>query len=198
VKEGLSKELEAYIPVLCGELNVKSIEFLADASSIATLSAKVNARVLGPRLGARVQEVIQKVRNGEFEVLGENTIRVGDITLNPGEVEVGFAGKPGLAVESGAGFVVALDTAVTPELALEGQARDLVREIQDMRKEADLNIADRIRLAIVGASELLAAHGEYVKSETLCVEIVESLPTSLLERTVTVEGGSVSVSLQRA
>ncbi len=198
VKQGLSKELEAYIPVLCGELNVKAIEFLADASSIATLSAKVNARVLGPRLGARVQEVIQKVRNGEFEVLGENTIRVGDITLTPGEVEVGFTGKPGLAVESGPGFVVALDTAVTPELALEGQARDLVREIQDMRKEADLHIADRIRLAIVGAPELLAAHGEYVKSETLCLELATSVEKPLLERTVTIDGGSISVALVRA
>jgi isoleucyl-tRNA synthetase len=149
-------------------------------------------------LGAQVQAVIQKVRNGEFEVLGENTIRVGDIVLNPGEVEVGFTGKPGLAVESGAGFVIALDTAVTPELALEGQARDLVREIQDMRKEADLHIADRIRLAIGGASELLNAHGEYVKSETLCVDITSAVAKPLLERTVVVDGGSITVALERA
>jgi isoleucyl-tRNA synthetase len=198
VKENLAAELEPYIPVLCGELNVKTIEFLADASSIATLSAKVNARVLGPRLGARVQEVIQKVRNGEFEVIGENTIKIGDITLNPGEVEVGFAGKPGLAVESGNGFVVALDTNVTPALALEGQARDLVREIQDMRKEADLHIADRIKLAIRGAEELLTAHEEYVKSETLCVEVAPSLDKALIERTVKVDGGEISVGLVKA
>lgn len=198
VRENLAAELEPYIPVLCGELNVKTIEFLADASSIATLSAKVNARLLGPRLGARVQEVIQKVRNGEFEVIGENTIRIGDITLNPGEVEVGFTGKPGLAVESGDGFVVALDTHVTPALALEGQARDLVREIQDMRKEADLHIADRIKLTIRGAEELLKAHEGYVKSETLCVEVAPSLPSALLERTVKVEGGEIVVGLAKA
>jgi isoleucyl-tRNA synthetase len=198
VKENLAAELEPYIPVLCGELNVKTIEFLADASSIATLSAKVNARVLGPRLGARVQEVIQKVRNGEFEVIGENTIKIGDITLNPGEVEVGFAGKPGLAVESGNGFVVALDTNVTPELALEGQARDLVREIQDMRKEADLHIADRIKLSIRGADGLLKAHEEYVKSETLCVEVTSSLSKALIERSVKVDGGEITVGLVKA
>lgn len=198
VRENLAAELEPYIPVLCGELNVKTIEFLADASSIATLSAKVNARVLGPRLGARVQEVIQKVRNGEFEVIGENTIKVADITLTPGEVEVGFAGKPGLAVESGDGFVVALDTTVTPALALEGQARDLVREIQDMRKEADLHIADRIKLSIRGADELLKAHEGYVKSETLCVEVTPSLGKSLIERNVKVEGGEITVGLAKA
>lgn len=198
VRDSIASELEPYIPVLCGELNVKSIEFLADASSIATLSAKVNARILGPRLGARVQEVIGKVRNGEFEVIGENTIRIGDITLNPGEVEVGFTGKPGLAVESGSGFVVALDTTITPELALEGKARDLVREIQDMRKEADLHIADRIKLAVQGADELVAAHGEYLKSETLCVELGSSLSSSLLTRSVTLEGSSVTISLAKA
>ena len=198
VRENLAAELEPYIPVLCGELNVKTIEFLADASSIATLSATVNARLLGPRLGGRVQEVIQKVRNGEFEVIGENTIKVADITLTPGEVEVGFAGKPGLAVESGDGFVVALDTNVTPALALEGQARDLVREIQDMRKEADLHIADRIKLSIRGADELLKAHEGYVMSETLCVEVTPSLGKSLIERTVKVEGGEITVGLAKA
>lgn len=192
-----SSALQPYVPVLCGELNVKTIEFLSDASSIATLSAKVNARVLGPRLGARVQEVIQKVRNGEFEVIGENTIKLGDIVLNPGEVEVGFAGKPGLAVESGSGFVVALDTNITPELALEGQARDLVREIQDMRKEADLHIADRIRLSIKGADELLRAHEAYLKSETLCLEVSPSLTKALVERQVTLEGVAISVALER-
>ena len=198
VKAEIAIELEPYVPVLCGELNVKTIEFLADPSSIATQSAKVNARVLGPRLGGRVQEVIQRVRNGEFEVIGENTIKIGDITLVPGEVEVGFSGKPGLAVESGAGFVVALDTAVTPELALEGQARDLVREIQDMRKEADLHIADRIKLSIKGAEQLLAAHQEHIKSETLCVEVSEALAKPMIERSVKIEGGEIVVALEKA
>lgn len=190
--------LKSYVPVLCGELNVKRIEFLVDASSIATLTAKVNARVLGPRLGGRVQEIIQKVREGAFEVTGEGSIRVGDIDLGPGEVEVGFTGKPGLAVESGNGFVVALDTTVTPELALEGQARDLVREIQDMRKEADLHMADRIRLSVTGASELLAAHEGYIKSETLCTGISASLTKPLVQREVTLEGGSAVITLEKA
>jgi isoleucyl-tRNA synthetase len=192
--------LEPYIPVLCGELNVKSVEFLSDAGAIATLSAKVNARVLGPRLGARVQEVIQKVRAGAFEVLPDNGIQVhgGEIVLSPSEVELGFTGKAGLAVEAGAGFVIALDTAVTPALALEGQARDLVREVQDMRKEADLQLADRIRLAITGAAEIVATHSGYLCAETLCVELRERLAAPLLERTVTIEGAQIAVALERA
>ncbi len=197
VKQGAAKDLDAYIPVLCGELNVKRIEFLADSSSIATVSAKVNARVLGPRLGGRVQEVIQKVRSGEFQVLSDGGVQVGDITLAAGEVEVGLSGKPGLAVESGAGFVIALDTAVTPELALEGKARDLVREIQDMRKEADLHIADRIKLTLQGAQDILGVHAAYIQSETLCVSIVTELSKPLIERTFDIEGQAIKVGLVR-
>jgi isoleucyl-tRNA synthetase len=195
LKDNLVKELEPYIPVLCAELNVKKIEFLADSSAIATLSAKVNARTLGPRIGGRVQEVIQKVRLGEFEVIGENSIKVGDLTLVPGEVEVGFSGKAGLAVESGNGFVVALDTNLTPELILEGKARDLVRAIQDLRKEADLNIADRIKLSVSGADEIVTHHSEYLKSETLCLEIVPSLDAPLLEKKVLIENSEVTIAL---
>jgi isoleucyl-tRNA synthetase len=144
-----------------------------------------------------VQEVIQKVRGGEFEVLGENTIKVGDITLVPGEVEVGFTGKPGLAVESGPGFVVALDTAITPELAVEGLARDLVREIQDMRKEADLHIADRIRLRFSGGADILNAHRDYIMSETLCVEISSELRAPLIEREAKLDGVTVTIGLEK-
>ncbi len=190
--------LEAYVPVLCGELNVKSVEFLKDSSAIATLSAKVNARALGPRLGSRVQEVIQKVKKGEFEIIGGNSIRVGDIILTPNEVEVGFAGKEGLAVEAGGGFVIALDTALTPELTREGQARDLVRSIQDLRKEADLHIADRIVLALNGADEILAHHGDYVKNETLCVEFAPAIPNPLAQKDAAVEGLSVHIALTKA
>jgi hypothetical protein len=113
------------------------------------------------------------------------------------EAEVGFVGKAGLAVESGAGFVVALDTEVSPELALEGQARDLVREIQDMRKEADLHIADRIRLSIQGAESILAVHAAYISSETLCVELVPKLGTPKVEREITLEGTQVQIGLEK-
>jgi hypothetical protein len=72
-----------------------------------------------------------------------------------------------------------------------------VREIQDMRKEADLHIADRIELAIRGAEELLSKHAEHIKAETLCVSIVENVASPRLERTIKTEGGSVVVSLRQ-
>ena len=100
-------------------------------------------------------------------------------------------------MESGGDFVIALDTAVTPELLLEGQARDLVREIQDMRKEADLHIADRIRLSVQGADALLAAHAGYIQSETLCVGISSELSNPLVERSCDIEGSTLQIALVR-
>jgi isoleucyl-tRNA synthetase len=144
-----------------------------------------------------VQEVIQKVKAGAFTLLDSTSIQVGDLILSGNEVEVGFSGKEGLAVESGAGFVIALDTEITPQLALEGKARDLVRAIQDLRKDADLHMADRIVLQVIGADDVLQEHGEYVKGETLCVEIASSLEASEAAKTVDIEGSSVTVKLAK-
>ena len=190
-----SSKYEKYIPVLCGELNVKQVEFLRDSSEIATLSAKVNARALGPRIGSRVQEVIQKVKSGVFTLLDSTSIQVGDLVLSGNEVEVGFTGREGLAVESGAGFVIALDTEVSQELALEGKARDLVRAIQDLRKEADLHMADRILLEVQGADEVLSKHADYIKGETLCVALDKPVSAPLAQKSIEIEGMSLSLRL---
>ena len=195
VREDLIDSLKDYEPIICGELNVKKVEFLADASEIAVPYAKVNARVVGPRLGAAMQKIVQKVREGDFEVVEKDSIKVEGIILGVGEVELGFSGREGLAVESVGGLVVALDTEVSRDLELEGLARDMIREIQDMRKAANLHIADRIVLGISGAEEVLLRHRAYIESETLCVEIRQNLSDAVLERDVSIEGGMVTIAL---
>jgi isoleucyl-tRNA synthetase len=190
-----SHVIKSYQDVICSELNVKSVDLLADHSSVATLSAKVNARVLGPRLGGRVQEVIKLIREGTFTVLGEGRIRVEDIELGPGEVELVFVGKEGCAVEAGSGFVVALDTTITEALTIEGQARDLVRAIQDLRKEADLKVSDRIVLSVVGAEQALNLHRDFITKETLCMDVVERLESPRAEKKVEIDELTVTIRL---
>ena len=198
VREDLIGALRSYEGILCGELNVKKIEFLVDSSDIAVPQAKVNARVVGPKLGGSMQSVMQKIRAGEFEIVGKDSIKVGDVVLGEGEVELGFVGKEGLAVESAGGLVVALDSAVTEQLEVEGFARDLVREIQDMRKSANLHIADRIVLSIAGVEAILARHSDYIKSETLCVEVRGDVSNPLVEREVSLGKDTARLSLIRA
>src|SRR5205823_8307576 len=98
-------------------------------------------------------------------------------TLTADEVEISFVGKEGLAVESQNGIVVALSTAITPALALEGDARDLVRAIQELRKDADFELSDRIVLGIRGAEDVMAVHQSYVMNETLTTSVVSSFET---------------------
>jgi isoleucyl-tRNA synthetase len=189
---------QAQIDVIKEELNVKALTLLKDASEIATINAKVNAKALGPRLGARVQSVIKLLKEGAFEVLSDGKIKVEELVLGPEEAQIGYAGKEGLPVESGSGFVIALDTRITPELELEGLARDLVRQIQELRKEANLNISDRIQLSVQGVESVLEKFSDYVKRETLTTELVGKLSNPLISKSVELEGSTAQISLSRA
>jgi isoleucyl-tRNA synthetase len=100
---------------------------------------------------------------------------VGDCTLEPGEFELRSRAREGFAVTDGDGFVVALDTEITSELRLEGVVRDLIRQIQQMRKDAGLAITDRIRVTYPerdgDVTQAFVEHGEWIAAETLAVSV---------------------------
>ena len=180
------------------ELNIKELVQPSDVSEIATLNVKPNAKILGPKYGAAVQSIIKLAREGKFSRNPDGTVTIGEHTLLPEEIEIQYLGRDGMAVASTRTAVVALDTRVTPALALEGNARDLVRQVQELRKEADLNIADRIELSVRGADAILAAHEAYLKNETLSVSVTrEALPNPLITKTIPVGDSTVEVALQR-
>lgn len=160
--------------VICEELNVKNLEILKDAENVIRRIVRPNARVLGPKYGSNVQEIIKKAKAGEFVVNEDGSVKIGDIVLEGEEVEVGFEGKEGFDVASGGGISVVLDTVITDELKQEGQARDIVRLIQDMRKEAGYNVDDRIYIFVKAEGELkdaVARFADYIRKETLAIEL---------------------------
>ncbi len=110
------------------------------------------------------------------------------ITLKPREDL-----DPDLAIESGwdGKLIVALDTKITPELELEGRARDLVRVIQDLRKKADYDVSDRIELQVEGADEILKAHEKYIAAETLAEKVSTKLDSPDVEEDL--EGMKIGV-----
>ncbi|MCH7666117.1 MAG: hypothetical protein IH936_09360 [Acidobacteria bacterium] len=134
--------------VICEELNVKDLEILKDAQELIVQIVKPNARVLGPKYGKEVQEIIKLAKSGNFEVSEDGTVKIGDYVLSGDEVEVGFEGKEGYDVASKDGVSVVLDTTITEDLKHEGYARDIVRSIQDLRKDAGYNVDDRIYIFI--------------------------------------------------
>ena len=158
--------LEEDLALLRQELNVKEIAFVDDPGALAESYVQVDARKVGPRLGARVQEIIQAGKKGEFEVEEDGSILVLDEQLAPDEARVAYRGREGENVAANQGVVVSLDTTVTDALKQEGDARDLIRTVQRLRKEAGLSFTDRITLQIQGADEILKQYGELIEQET--------------------------------
>ncbi len=154
------------LQLLQEELNVKQVAVTHDATDIAEAFVRVDARAVGPRLGAKVQQVILAGKRGEFEELQDGSIKILDETFTPQEAVLSYRGREGQDVAASRGMVVSLDTTVTPELKREGQARDLIRFIQQQRKDAGLSVKDRISLQILGATEVLQTYGPLIAQET--------------------------------
>ncbi|ROS77096.1 isoleucine--tRNA ligase [Cellulomonas sp. PhB143] len=177
-----------YAALLAAELNVRSVEVLALDGDVAArfgISERlaVNARAAGPRLGRGVQAVIQGAKAGSWRRSDDGTVVVttpgGDVALEDQEYELttvvasGDDADVAAAVLADGGFVV-LDLALDDELRAEGYARDVVREVQDARKAAGLQVADRIVLSLVVAPEHAAAveaHRGLIAAETLAREV---------------------------
>ncbi|HZU92968.1 MAG TPA: isoleucine--tRNA ligase [Microbacterium sp.] len=157
----LAATLGQFEDILREELNVKSVELVPQTETTAAdygidHRLSVNARAAGPRLGKEVQKVIQAARNG-FWTDEDGVVTADGIALEPGEYELVLetTGRPegeALAIVPSGGFVL-LDTATTPELEAEGLARDVIRAVQETRKNAGFDVSDRIRLDLRFASE---------------------------------------------
>ncbi|MFE4079314.1 isoleucine--tRNA ligase [Paenarthrobacter sp. YIM B13468] len=194
--------LEGFAAVVADELNLRSVRLLDAASASPEefgIEQKlvVNARAAGPRLGKNVQQAIKGSKSGDWSVNGSGVVVAGGLELEPHEYSLetvvgetsdgGAAAQKAVSVLPGGGFVV-LNTEVTPELAAEGLARDLVRAIQQARKDAGLNVSDRIRTSVEAQQDVIDAletNAELVKTETLSLEL-EVLLSSAEEPRVTV------------
>jgi isoleucyl-tRNA synthetase len=167
--------LRDFVDLIADEVNVKQVVLSSDLSGYSERVLTLVPRVLGPRLGAAVQDVIRAVKAGQWSEAG-GVVTAGGVELRDGEFElrqVAADAEHSAPLPGDAGVVV-LDTEVTPELHTEGVARDVVRVVQQARREADLNVSDRIALT-VGASPAVAdavrAHQAFVAAETLATEV---------------------------
>ena len=189
-----ASSLQNFLDIVKDEVNVREVLLTADVDAVASHELQVVPAVVGPRLGPNTQKVIVAVKKGEWTQEGE-TILVAGETLQPGEYALKLVTKSDSAsapLPGGAG-VVLLDIHLTPELEAEGLARDVVRAVQQARRDADLNVSDRIVLTLgaePAVQDQLAPHEGLIAGETLAVEVVWN---SSLERTVAIEGTSIAV-----
>ncbi|WP_431072087.1 isoleucine--tRNA ligase [Microbacterium phyllosphaerae] len=176
----LAATLGQFEDILREELNVKSVELVEQSDTTAvdygiSHRLSVNARAAGPRLGKNVQTVIKAAKAGDWSE-SDGVVTAGGIALESSEYELALetTGRPAgeaLALVPAGGFVL-LDTQTTPELEAEGLARDAIRVVQEARKNADLDVSDRIVLALnvsAADAEALQTHAELIAGETLAV-----------------------------
>ncbi len=168
VVAGATAGAQGHVDEIADELRVKSVEF-GDVEA-AELRVKPNLPVLGPKLGADLRDVRERLARGEFEALEDGRFRVDGRVLEPGEVIVEHVGRDGWALASDAGLTVALDTALDDELRLEARLLDVVHEVNVLRRESGLELTDRIRLWLPDA-ELVARYGDRIAAETLAVSV---------------------------
>jgi isoleucyl-tRNA synthetase len=173
------------------ELNVKTIEYTKDADKYITYQVQPNFKRLGPRIGKLLPACKQALGSADGGTLLAELTATGKVTLNLGgenieldneDIQVRLNAKPGWAAAQGVGCVVVLATELTPELVAEGLARDLVRSIQDRRKDLTLDLSDQIEVGIAGDSPTLQAainaNRDYICGETQAVKLVfQALPS---------------------
>ena len=182
-------EIEAVANLIKHEVNVKEIELLEDASGILVKQIKPNFKTLGPKFGKDMKAIATAVQEfgqqeiAQFEKAQTYSLQLPDktVTLSLDDVEISTQDIEGWLVATAGSLLVALDIHITPELRQEGIARELVNRIQNIRKDNDYDITDRIQIRLQthpALQEAVTANEAYIKNETLTdsISFVDSLP----------------------
>jgi isoleucyl-tRNA synthetase len=194
--------------VILDEINVKTIEYVTDESGIVHKKAKANFKSIGPKFGKAVQRVaarIKEMNTAEIAVLestGACTLTVdgNEVLVTTENVEIIREDIKGWLVESEGGLTVALDTELTDELVAEGNAREFVNRIQNMRKEAGFNVTDRITISLRASESIrsiIRQMESYIKNETLAVEISDQYRNGGYASTLDINGEKLEVCIER-
>ncbi len=169
--------------LIISEVNVKEIELIDDASDILVKNIKPNFKVLGPKfgkdmrfVGAEIQKFTQEDIN-KIEKEGEIDVKINDnfVKLSINEVEISSQDIEGWLVANQGNLTVALDINITDALRKEGNARELINRVQNLRKDSGFEVTDKIKLSIEKNSileEAVKANEEYIKNETLTNDLV--------------------------
>ena len=185
------------LDLIATEINVKAVERIADGSELVERRVKPLLPKIGKRLGPAIPAVMAAAREGAVEFGEDGSVTLAGVTLAPDEVEIQATPRPGTAVAEDDGLVMVLDTALTPELRAEGDAREIARAVQDLRREAGLELDDRIELWVIGAPPAVAAHLPAVAADTLADLASGDIPSDAARSTVQLDDATVTIALRR-
>ncbi|MEE9465317.1 MAG: isoleucine--tRNA ligase [Candidatus Neomarinimicrobiota bacterium] len=195
---------------LLDELNIKVLRTGIAAEELVSYEIKPNPAVLGPRLGKQMGQVSQALATHDQSAMLTKwrqkepftlETEAGAVTLEPEEIIVTEKAIPPYAVASSREVLVGINTTLSPELIEEGTVRDLIRQVQNMRKEADLKVEERIQVGITGDAHVTQSLGrfqDYFLTEVLGTRLVKNLERPIHQKVVNLNGADVSIYIARA
>jgi isoleucyl-tRNA synthetase len=196
------------LPTIAEELNVKEVLFAESAEQLAGWRAKPNFRSLGPKLGPRVKDLAAVLADDDGSIAGALakgeavTVEIAGsaVSLEASDVDLSQDTKAGWGVAADGGLTVALDLELDEDLRTEGLAREIVRLIQDARRESGFDVSDRIHVRLTSDERVAAAaarHADYISGETLALSLDVSSPAGD-DAGSSVDGSPVGLDLRRA
>ena len=199
------ERLRPFVNLIQDEVNVKEVQLSQEIADFASFQLQVNARLLGPRLGPEMKGVIAAAKQGGWTTNAEGSVEVAGQVLSQGEYSLQLRPAEGVACQalSTNDMVVVLDFELSESLVQEGMARDLVRVIQQARREAGLHVSDRIRLSLSLPPDwkaAAAAFRDYLAENTLASELDlegAQLEGSLFQHQAKLGGEAVQLSIAK-
>lgn len=197
-----AERLRPFVSIITEEVNVHNVTLTSDVEGIARHELQVIPAALGPRLGGDTQKVIVAVKKGDWTRTGD-VVTAGGFDLQPHEYQLKLLAarddkdvSASAALADGLGIVL-LDIALTPELLAEGAARDIVRVVQQARRQADFAVSDRIHLTLGlpdDVAEQIAGFMDYIRAETLAETVSYDADAP---RTTDLDGTPIAVAVER-
>jgi len=185
------------LDLVASEINVKAIERIADGSELVERRVKVLLPKVGKRLGPAIPAVMAAARDGQVEIRGDGSVALAGVELAADEVEIQATPRPGTAVAEDDGLVLVLDTALSDALRAEGDARELARAVQELRRDAGLELDDRIELWVEGLAPTVVEHLPGVAADVLGEVGNRPISADAKRATVELETGTVTIALRR-
>lgn len=174
-------QIEDFKEIIADEVNVKNIAFENNIEDLAELKLAINFKKIGAAMGPKIKDIMAATKSGNWKKINENEIEIAGINLKNDDFSLKLTPKnhddKNVAIQalSDNSHLISLDLIVTEELKQEGLARDIVRLIQQARKDADLDVADRVKIRISSEqaeiADIVKNFNEYIKEQVLAEEL---------------------------